>query len=219
MTTAQQSILVGGRPVAGYRTITADPPWRYDDSGVRGAAEHHYETMSTAEICALPVGRLGAENSHLYLWVTNSFIEDGFDVLRAWGYRYITAITWIKDKIGCGHYFRNTTEHVLFGVRGSAALNVANLPTHFEAKRGEHSAKPTRFYEIVEQASNGPFLELFARGEMRPGWTGWGDQARGDVIAIDGSSRYCTGVEFVEGVASLAPRTDTEIKEIVEDSQ
>lgn len=180
----QQSFIVGGQPVAGYRTITADPAWQYDQSPTRAAATDHYETMSVEDICALPIGPLGAENSHLYLWVTNSFINDGFDVMRAWGYRYITAITWVKDKIGCGHYFRNTTEHVLFGVRGSAPLKVANLPTHFEAPRGKHSAKPARFYEIVEEASAGPYLELFARGEMREGWTGWGNQAAGNVIQI-----------------------------------
>lgn len=186
MNHAQQSLVVGGRPVAGYRTITADPPWRYDDSGARGAAEKHYDTMTTREICEMPVGPYGADGSHLYLWVTNSFIEDGFSVMRAWGYRYVTAITWVKDKIGNGHYFRGSTEHVLFGVRGAAPLKVHNLPTHFCAPRGRHSEKPREFYEIVETASWGPFLELFVRGETRAGWTGWGNQASGDVIAIDG---------------------------------
>lgn len=174
----QQSILVAGRPLAGYQTITADPPWAYDDTGIRGAAEHHYPTMTVEEICAMPVAGLGAEDSHLYLWVTNAFLEQGFAVMRAWGYRYIVTITWIKDRIGCGHYFRNTTEHVLFGVRGSARLKVANLPTHFNARRGAHSAKPEAFYKLVE------------RGEVRKGWAGWGNEASGgDVVQLEGLKR------------------------------
>ena len=43
--------------------IYADPPWRYTQKGLQGAAEKHYPTMGIDEICALPVADLAAPDS------------------------------------------------------------------------------------------------------------------------------------------------------------
>jgi N6-adenosine-specific RNA methylase IME4 len=43
------------------------------------------------------------------------------------------------------------------------------------SRKREHSRKPDEFYNLIEDCSPGPYLELFAR-EKRPGWTQWGDQ-------------------------------------------
>jgi len=171
-----------------YRAIVADPPWRYQrDSGLGSnrAAADNYPTMSNAEIASLPVAGMAADSAHLYLWVTNPrlFKEDTDDcgpqdILTAWGFRYVTMLTWHKlGAPGMGWYFRGDTEHVLFGVRGSAPippeLRVSN---HFAAARHEHSAKPDRFYELVERVSPAPRLELFAR-RRRYGWDVLGNEA------------------------------------------
>lgn len=171
-----------------YRTIVIDPPWAYVRSAGLGstrAAEDHYSTMRNAEIAALPVGDLSGESAHLYLWVTNPrlFAEERdalgpVDMLRGWGFRYVTALTWHKlGAPGMGWYFRGDTEHVLFGIRGKAPIPPeSRLSNHFAARRTVHSAKPDRFYEIVEQVSPGPRLEMFAR-RRRVGWDVWGNEA------------------------------------------
>jgi len=130
--------------------------------------------MSVEEICALPVSTRAADDAHLYLWVTNSMLAEGLRVLKAWGFELKTMITWRKPKLGLGRYFRSQTEHVLFGVRGKLPLRAQDIPNFLEAPQGRHSEKPEAFYELVERASPGPYLELFAR-RGRPGpWTCWG---------------------------------------------
>jgi N6-adenosine-specific RNA methylase IME4 len=165
----------------GYRTIVADPPWRYDrGSGVQGAVEDHYGTMTPAEIAALPVESLAADSAHLYLWVTNLKLAeaDGFGLVARWGFRYVTMLTWHKlGSPGLGYYFRGDTEHVLFGVRGKCPIDPAlRLSNHFAARRTGHSEKPDRFYEMVEAVSPEPRLEMFAR-RRRVGWDVWGNEA------------------------------------------
>jgi N6-adenosine-specific RNA methylase IME4 len=141
-----------------FRTITADPPWNYRDRvgpglgmgadrirGRRGAAGY-YDLMSLEQIVALGAGGTVAgfqasQNAHLYLWTTNAFMEQAHVVARAWGFLPRTVLTWVKPQIGMGHFFRNTTEHVVFAVRGSLPLHVKNQRTDFTAPRGRHSEK------------------------------------------------------------------------------
>ena len=131
-------------------------------AGERGAAAQ-YDCMTLDQIAALPVADWAEDNAHLYLWVTNAFIEAGFNLMREWGFTYKTMITWRKNQIGMGLYFRNSTEHVLFGVRGKLKLQRRDLRTDFEAPRRRHSEKPDAFYDLVEAASPGPYIEIFAR--------------------------------------------------------
>jgi N6-adenosine-specific RNA methylase IME4 len=194
--------------VPDYQTIVADPPWdyggqnlgrRYNDKGeiiMRGTgSEDSYERMSVAEIAALPVEKQAAKNAHLYLWMTNSYIEGAYEIARAWGFRPILPITWVKLREDgglsrkAGYYFRGATEHVLFCVRGSLRLQVREaIASAFmsedglvlTARRLPHSVKPEEFYELVEKASPAPRLELFARRE-RPGWDVWGNEVESTV--------------------------------------
>jgi len=157
-----------------FSAIVIDPPWRYDNIVTRNAAAKQYDTMSQDELLAIDLP--SADNSHLYLWVTNNFFEDGFELLRHWGFTYKTCLTWCKPQIGMGNYFRSTTEHVLFGVKGKLPTLRNNVPTHFVADRTIHSAKPECFYDMVESCSPGPYLEMFAR-RRRFGWHVWGNEA------------------------------------------
>ena len=132
----------------------------------------------------LPVSRLAAGQSHLYLWVPNALIKEGLQVMEAWGFTYKTNLIWYKirkdggpDGRGVGFYFRNVTELVLFGVRGGLRTlppgrRQVNL---IAARKREHSRKPDELYDIIEACSPGPYLELFARFH-RPGWHQWGNE-------------------------------------------
>ena len=153
------------------------------------APEHkrlsRYTTLSMQEIEELPVGDFALPQSHLYLWVPNALLDYGLTIMKAWGFTYKTNIVWYKvrkdggpDGRGVGFYFRNVTELVLFGVRGSMRTlqpgrRQVNL---FATRKREHSRKPDELYDIIEACSPGPYLELFARG-TRKGWTAWGNQA------------------------------------------
>lgn len=123
------------------------------------------------------------ENAHLYLWVTNNFLEDGLKVMRELGFRYITNIVWKKDRIGLGQYFRGQHELCLFGVKGrlpykhqvSATRSSCTESTVIEAPRRKHSQKPDEMYGKIENTSYPPYVEIFAR-EEREGWDSWGDE-------------------------------------------
>lgn len=181
-----RSTLRGHRP---FRTVLADPPWRFQNRTGKMAPEHarlsRYGTLSLPEIEALPVGEICDERSHLYLWVPNALLAEGMAVMAAWGFTYKTNLVWFKhrkdggpDGRGVGFYFRNVTELVLFGIRGkdNRTLAPGRRQVNFVAERKrEHSRKPERLYDVVESCSPGPFLELFAR-TARVGWTQWGNE-------------------------------------------
>jgi N6-adenosine-specific RNA methylase IME4 len=174
----------------GYRTVLADPAWRFSNRTGKVAPEHRrldrYDTMTTDDICSIPVADVAAEDgSHLYLWVPNALLVDGLRVMEAWGFRYITNIVWAKrrkdggpDGRGVGFYFRNVTELILFGVRGSMrTLDAGRRQVNMiETRKREHSRKPDEQYELIESCSPGPYLELFAR-YPRDGWDVWGAEA------------------------------------------
>lgn len=169
--------LVGG---AQFATIVIDPPWDWGDEGdvdQMGRARPQYETLSLEKLLALPVSKLADIDCHLYLWITNRSLPKGFQLIEAWGFRYVTCVTWVKPHFGMGNYFRGQTEHVLFGVKGSQQLKRKDQGTVLNAPRGnEHSSKPEEFYSLVQSCSPGPYLEMFGRRKRRL-WTIWGEDS------------------------------------------
>jgi N6-adenosine-specific RNA methylase IME4 len=135
---------------------------------------------------SLPVSSICEETAHLYLWVPNALLPEGIEVLRAWGFSYKSNIVWQKirkdgepDGRGVGFYFRNTTELILFGVRGKNARTLAPARSQvnvIKSRKREHSRKPDEQYKLIEECSPGPYFEMFARG-TKPGWISWGNQA------------------------------------------
>jgi N6-adenosine-specific RNA methylase IME4 len=171
-----------------FQTILIDPPWRFENRTGKMAPEHRrlrrYPTMSFPEIRDMPVARHAHDPSHLYLWAPNALLREALDIMQAWGFVYKTNIVWYKirkdggpDGRGVGFYFRNVTELLLFGVRGKMrTLDPGRTQVNLLATRKrEHSRKPTEVYQLIEQCSPGPYLELFAR-ERQAGWTAWGDE-------------------------------------------
>jgi len=170
-------------------TILADPPWQFSNRTGKIAPEHRrlsrYSTLTLDEIKAIPVHLAGAASSHLYLWVPNALLAEGLTVMEAWGFQYKTNIVWHKirkdggpDGRGVGFYFRNTTELVLFGVRGSLrTLAPGRRQVNIlKTRKREHSRKPDELYDLIEACSPGPYLELFARGTHSEVWHPWGNQ-------------------------------------------
>lgn len=184
-----------------YRTIVADPPWAFDGGdalpfapglkkdGTQQASvgpRDSYGRMTIEEIAALrpPV----EDNAHLYLWTVNAFMVEAHEIAEAWGFKPKTILTWTKThqdnparvSMKTGYYFRGATEHCLFAVRGSLRLQASEgLPTGYLWPRLPHSVKPDAFYDLVEKASPGPYLELFSRRARLGDWHYWGNQSLG----------------------------------------
>ena len=173
-----------------FQTILADPPWKFHNSTGKVAPEHkrlsRYTTLTLDQIKEIPVGDVAAKTSHLYLWVPNALIQEGLEVLKAWGFTYKTNLIWYKirkdggpDGRGVGFYFRNVTEMILFGVKGTIRTFAPGRKqvNIISARKREHSRKPDELYQIIESCSPGPYLELFARG-ARENWFTWGNESK-----------------------------------------
>ena len=189
MTAAAESLLKKAGKKR-FHTVLADPPWQFQNRTGKVAPEHkrlnRYGTMGLGDICDLPVSSIAADTAHLYLWVPNALLPEGLQVMAAWGFKYKANLIWHKirkdggpDGRGVGFYFRNTTEIILFGVRGKNVRTLApgrSQVNIIKSMKREHSRKPDEQYDLIEACSPGPFIELFARGP-RKGWATWGNQA------------------------------------------
>lgn len=168
-----------------FGTIYADPPWAYSNQATRGATDNHYRTMSVDEIAAMPVSQVAADLCHLHLWTTKGFMFDCPRILDAWGFVYQGWFTWCKPQMGLGNCWRVSSEVLLIAIRGEPRrFDCADLMDWSVIDRDRHSAKPEQVRHMVEKASPGPFLELFARRAVQ-GWTVLGDQVEEDLFTQD----------------------------------
>ena len=166
-----------------YQVIYADPPWRYDVDSVpkNRLIENHYATMPLEDIAALPVLKIAKDPAILFLWTTSPKTEEGLAVMKSWGFTYRTQIVWEKYsngklQIGLGNNVRGSHELLLIGKRGEFFTPKYKPPSTITARRNEHSVKPDKFYEIVENMyPTASRIELFAR-RPRPGWASVGNQ-------------------------------------------
>lgn len=182
-----------------YRTIVADPPWRYDEGWPINRGQNAgeriglpYSSMTFEEIAALPIPSLIAKEGYLFLWTTSRYLEDAYRLVRGWKLRPRQVLTWCKPPVGTGPggMFATTTEFVLVAqaldpkanARQRNTLGVKIDRSHFDWPRLAHSQKPEAFLDLVEQVSPGPRLEMFAR-RARFGWDYFGDESLGTVAA------------------------------------
>lgn len=169
-------------PPGEYRCLLADPPWLERGGGkVKRGADRHYPLLKTPEIVRVMVTATQwrpAKDAHLWMWVTNNFLEDGLHVMKALGFRYVTNAVWAKDRVGLGQYLRGQHELLLFGVRGRLAgrsRTTSSLLGGDRLPRTRHSEKPEWGHIAAEQVSPGPRVEFFAR-TRREGWDAFGNE-------------------------------------------
>lgn len=213
------------RTPGGFKTVLADPPWRFTNRTGKVAPEHRrldrYSTMTLDSIKTIPVADCVAANAHLYLWVPNALLPEGLAVMNAWGFRYVSNVVWAKrrkdggpDGRGVGFYFRNVTELLLFGVRGSMrTLSPARRQVNMiETRKREHSRKPDEQYDLIEACSPGPRLELFAR-HPRTGWTLWGDESDEGVTPRGRVHRAYRGGQILAPALAAHQRLDADTQQ------
>jgi N6-adenosine-specific RNA methylase IME4 len=171
-----------------FGTIYADPPWAYKNKATRASAASHYPTMSLAELAELPVADLAAPSCHLHLWTTNAFLFEAPKIMDAWGFEYQDLFVWCKPQLGLGNYWRVSHEFLLLGVRGELRhFQARDLRSWGGYKRDRHSSKPEQVRLLIERASPGPRLELFARRQA-PGWWAWGNEIERDLFHATGEA-------------------------------
>lgn len=169
-------------PEGVYSIVYADPPWHYNNAGLNGSAAQHYDTMPTEEICGLlaQIQVELADDAACFLWTTAPFLPDALRVMQAWGFTYRTNAVWVKDEPtygNLGFYVYSQHEMLLIGTRGQF-LPLQKPVSVINADKGEHSAKPDEVRDLVEwMYPSQRYIELFARGEERPGWVFWGEEA------------------------------------------
>jgi N6-adenosine-specific RNA methylase IME4 len=176
-------------PHGGYKCIVADPPWQYGKWGKASiprskshVPQDHdmpYEAMSVDEIARMSVEKIAAEDCDLYLWTTGKYLPSAFEVMKEWGFKYCQTLTWCKAPMGTGQggLYCPTTEFILLGRRGKMPKEKTRLDsTWWQVKRtNKHSKKPEFFQDMIEEQTNGPRIELFAR-RPRDGWDVWGNE-------------------------------------------
>jgi N6-adenosine-specific RNA methylase IME4 len=164
-------------PLGPFRVIVADPPW--DDTARKNDATHRgvcpYPSQTTDEIKAMEVNELAHDDAILWLWTTNAFMRQAYDVAEFWGFQVKTILTWAKDRMGLGDWLRGQTEHCLMCVRGKPVVNLTNETTIIHGPMREHSRKPDEFYAMVEKLCPGSKFEMYSRQE-REGWQSHGNE-------------------------------------------
>jgi site-specific DNA-methyltransferase (adenine-specific) len=181
-----------------YHLIYCDPPWEYDRKVTKGAALAHYQTMDFEQICSLPVHQLAAKDCMLLMWTTNNMMMRSGEVMKRWGFEFVTIYTtWVKTYPNgnpvknMGSYTRPACEFIIVGKRGRAAqyrknkcvsqVLVAPRPTKFDKKNVViHSKKPEEMYAIFDLYFGEDYhklnkIELFSR-KKRMGWDVWGNE-------------------------------------------
>lgn len=195
------------------RCTTADPPWLERGAGqVKRGADRHYPLMPKEQILQVMADAMGLvwwsgmpradckvatdSGSHLWIWVTDTFLADGLWIMGQLGWIYKRTMVWVKMRdgltvedastldvareslqIGLGQYMRGSHELCLLGVRGESHVPPPEnrVPSVIFAERGKHSAKPEEAFQVFETVSPGPYYEIFARSQ-RPGWKAYGNE-------------------------------------------
>lgn len=182
-----------------YNVIYCDPPWTYDNKSVKGdgegkeiAIDNRYKLMTLDDLKNMPIKEITQKDAVCFMWATNPLMPEAFELLKAWGFKYKTMLTWKKTSCS-GYWFMGITEHILFGIKGNVKAFRSGLLNFHECKSGSHSQKPHYFRELISKAvattiENPVKLELFARSRdnMFPdyeyeGWDVFGNEVNNSI--------------------------------------
>lgn len=173
-------------PDGKYRVIYADPPWKYTSGDQHSNEEQitvlgtHYPSMSIKELCSLKIADIAQDNAVLFMWVTSPLLEECFEVINTWGFKYKASIVWNKEAHNVGHYISVRHEFLLICTRGSCTPDIDKLlPSVVSEKRTGHSVKPEIFRQMIDTMyPSGKRIELFARVNNIKNWESWGNESK-----------------------------------------
>lgn len=166
-----------------FNIIYADPAWSYWEGGEKNQSMH-YKTMGIDDIKNLPVSDIADENAILFIWVTYPILQEAFEVIKSWGFKYSTCgFAWVKKNkvseswfFGNGAWTRANTELCLIATRGTVTRLDASISQVLDDRIMEHSQKPERVRELITRlVGKLPRIELFSRNDKNDGWFNWGN--------------------------------------------
>lgn len=182
-----------------YNVIYAEPPWSYkntslkaDGAGKEISVDNRYQLMDLNSLKNMPIKDITERDAVCFMWATNPLMPEAFELLRAWGFKYKTMLTWKKTSCS-GYWFMGITEHLLFGVKGNVKAFRSGILNFYECKSGNHSQKPHYFRQIIEKSVSKTIadpkkLELFARSRDNlfpdyeyEGWDVFGNQVNNSI--------------------------------------
>lgn len=201
-------------PPGPFGLVYADPPWRvatYSDKGRNRLPDGdvgHYQTMSLADLKALPVGDVAAKDCMLLMWIIDTHLPQALELGAAWGFTYKTVgFYWGKlrkegrdGKVGrpaatpekefpsgMGYWTRANPEQCLLFTKGKPKridkgvpkfIPFDDYPQMITARRREHSRKPDCAYERIDRLIGDVPKLEMFARTTAPGWTAWGNQTR-----------------------------------------
>jgi N6-adenosine-specific RNA methylase IME4 len=174
-----------------FPVITADPPWSFkvwSEKGMNRSPDAHYSVLKLDDIKRMPVQDFAEDNCCLFLWVINSMLPQGLEVINAWGFKFKTIpFVYVKTNkdssifSGLGYWTRQNVELCLLGTKGKPKRKSKSVSQVILTHRLKHSQKPNEIYDRIERLVDGPYLELFARKKRGGQWSCWGDEVESDI--------------------------------------
>lgn len=165
-----------------YKVLYCDPPWKFKDKlpGKKRGAIKHYKCLTIDELKSFPIPET-ENDAYLFMWRVASMQQEALDLVKAWGFEVKSEIVWDKitkkgkPHFGMGRHVRASHEVCLVCVKGKIKPKSKSVRSRFEAVVRKHSQKPDEMYDIIEQLSDGPYVELFARQRWQ-GWDSYGNE-------------------------------------------
>lgn len=201
-------------PEAKFGVILTDDEWDHEtwsENGKDRAPANHYPVSSLEELKKRDVASLAADDCVLFMWCTVPHAAQGMELMAHRGFTYKSQYIWRKiypgAQQGTGYWSRVVHEILLIGTRGNipAPAPGTQWESVIDAPVAGHSAKPEKFYELIEAYfPTLPKIELNAR-VARDGWVRWGYEAPPEA---EGAK-----VDFSE-VADLREVYETEIQNL-----
>jgi N6-adenosine-specific RNA methylase IME4 len=168
-----------------FNTIVIDPPWDISMTGKVKRREKRsetlpYKTMTIEEIKNIPIKDIANTGCHVYCWTTNKMLHETFHILESWGVNFHLVMPMVKPSgiAPCmGYVF--ASEFVILGFFGKPMQKFTNIGKlnwlKFFNGANKHSTKPDEFYNLVEEMSPAPRIDIFAR-DYREDWDVFGDE-------------------------------------------
>jgi len=174
-----KSIIDIPAPEGTFEVIVIDPPWPIEKidgevAPTQDVMNYHKWELEKIRNLEIPA----SDNCHIFLWTTQKYLPEAFEIIEYWNFKYILTFVWHKNG-GFQHFElpQYNCEFILYARKGLPRfIDLKNFFTCFNADRTGHNKKPEEFYQILRRVTKGKRLDMFSRRSIE-GFTTWGNGA------------------------------------------